>query len=194
MGGVVASIGHNLAGLVRFSGRDTRRQFWPYAIFLFLLSTAAFMVLAIFVAADMFGRIEHYVIAHPEGLPPPAPGQAPQIPPELLPDLSGIAMPMIAMQILSVLLLAAAVTRRLHDRDRTGLWGLMPLPFMAIGMANLQNAFAFATRPQSLTPLQSTLFAIAPFHWVALIALIVMLAGEGTKGPNRFGPEPAPAP
>src|SRR6185312_12908248 len=121
-----------------------RRTFWPYAIFLFLLSTFANMVVGAFIAADMFVRMQRFVLAHPEGLKPPPPGQPPQIPPELLPDFSGLAAPMMAMQIVLVLLLAAAVTRRLHDRDRTGLWGLMPLPFMAIGMANMGTAFALA--------------------------------------------------
>jgi len=192
--GLFVSIRHNLGGLLRFSGRDARRTFWPYAILLFLLSTAAYMVLGIFIAADMVAKIERYVIAHPEGPKPPAPGQPPQIPPELMPDISGLAMPIMAMQIVFLLLLAAAVARRLHDRDRTGLWGLMPLPFIAIGMVNMQTAFAFATGALAPTPLQSILFATAPFIWVVLIALIVMLAGEGTKGPNRFGPEPPPAP
>src|SRR6185436_10996012 len=54
--GLFVSIRHNLAGLLRFSGRDARRTFWPYAILLFLLSTAAYMVLGLFIAADMFAK------------------------------------------------------------------------------------------------------------------------------------------
>ena len=186
---IFASIRHNFAGLARFSGRDTRRLFWPYAIFLFLLSTFAGLVFGAFIMADMFVRMERYLIAHPEGLPPPAPGQ-PQLPLELMPDLSGIKLPSMIMQILLVLLLAAAVARRLHDRDRTALWGLMPLPFMAIGMANMDSAFALASGQGPPTGFQALLIATSPLYWIALIALVVMLAGEGTKGPNRFGPEP----
>ena len=37
---IKASIGHGLGGVTRLSGRDSRRQFWPYAIFLFLATTA----------------------------------------------------------------------------------------------------------------------------------------------------------
>ena len=189
MRSLFASIRHNLAGLARFSGRDTRRQFWPWAIFLFLLSTFVGLVFGAFVMADIFVRMERYLIDHPEGLPPPVPGQPQQLPPELMPDLSGIILPSMIMQVVVVLLLAAAVTRRLHDRDRTGFWGLMPLPFMAIGMANMDSAFALARGESAPTGLQALLLAASPLYWIALIALVVMLAGEGTKGPNRFGPE-----
>ena len=187
---IFASIRHNLACLARFSGRDTRRQFWPYAIFLFLLSTFVGLVLGAFIMADMFVRMERFMIAHPEGLKPPAPGQPPQLPPELMPDLSGMILPSMIVQIALVLLLAGAVVRRLHDRDRTGLWGLMPLPFMAIGIANMDSAFALASGRGPPTGLQALLMAASPLYWIALIALIVLLAGEGTSGPNRFGPEP----
>lgn len=74
MARILASIRHNLADLTRFSGRESRGEFWPYGIFLFLLSMAVGIVVAVFVVADMFVRLQRYIIAHPEGLPPPVPG------------------------------------------------------------------------------------------------------------------------
>jgi uncharacterized membrane protein YhaH (DUF805 family) len=78
-----------------------------------------------------------------------------------------------------VALLAAAVNRRLHDRDRRGYWGLIPLPFLAAGMA--------------LMPEMSTNIAlIANFlaYLYGLALLVYFLVGKGTPGPNRFGPPP----
>ena len=194
MGSIFASIRHNLAGLVRFSGRETRAEFWPYAIFLFLLSMAVGTVVAVFVVADMFVRLQRYLIAHPEGLPPPARGQPATLPPELMPDLAAMMVPSTVANVLFGLLLAAAVVRRLHDRDRTGLWGLLPLPFMIVGMANQDAAVAFATAHRALSRMEMLMFMTTPLLWLSVIVLIVLLAGEGTNGPNRFGPEPPGSP
>jgi uncharacterized membrane protein YhaH (DUF805 family) len=190
---ILASIRHNLAGLARFSGRDTRGEFWPYAIFLFLLSTAVSIVVAGFIMADMVLRLQRYILAHPEGLPPPVPGR-PGLPPELMPDLAALTGPMIASNLLLVALLAAAIVRRLHDRDRTGLWGLMPLPFMVVGMINQEATLALAMGRRTASPAEALMFMTAPLFWISLVALIVLLAGEGTGGPNRFGPDPMARP
>lgn len=121
MSGIGASIRHNLGGLLSFSGRQTPAQFWPYAIGLYLLSMIAGMAIAIPAMVRMMTNLQQYIAAHPHGLPPPAPGQLPGLPPGLMPDFSGMAVPMAATNIVLVLLLAAAIVRRLHDRDRTGL-------------------------------------------------------------------------
>jgi uncharacterized membrane protein YhaH (DUF805 family) len=191
LSGIGASIRHNLAGLVRFGGRETRAEFWPYAIAAFLLSTLAGVVLVASAMADMLVRMQRYLLAHPEGLPPPVPGRPVALPAELIPDLSGLRLPFAIVDLLAVLLLAAAVARRLHDRDRTGLWGLLPLPFMAIGLANSDLGMAFARGERALTGLQTLQMMAGPVFWLALLALIVLLAGEGTSGSNRFGPDPA---
>lgn len=103
-------------------------------------------------------------------------------------------VPSTIANIVFVLLLAAAVVRRLHDRDRTGLWGLLPLPFMIVGMANQDAAVAIATARRALSRIEMLMFMTTPLFWLSVIALIVILAGEGTKGPNRFGSEPSGSP
>ena len=184
---IFASIRHNLANLLRFSGRDSRAQFWPYAIAVFLAAMAADILLFIPIMTDMMQRMILYARDHPEGFPQPAPGQIQTLPPELMPDMGRMFVPMTIVGIASLLLLAAAVVRRLHDRDRSGWWGALPLPFQAIGIAIgpmvLKNMTATLPRQSPLTLLSainSLLF------WCAFILLIVMLAGEGLKGPNRF--------
>lgn len=190
MGKLGFAVRHNLAGLLRFSGRESSAVFWPYAIAAFVLSVAIDMAMMMTVIANMITRIQHYLIVHPEGLPKPRPGEPPTLPPELMPDMTGLALPMAAVNAGLMLLLAAAVVRRLHDRDRTGLWALLPIPFSIIGMINSKAAFGYAMGQHQLGRTQSLLFAIGPLSWVTLIILIVMLAGDGTKGPNRFGPPP----
>jgi uncharacterized membrane protein YhaH (DUF805 family) len=185
---IFASIRYNLANLFRFSGRDGRGTFWPYAIAVFLTSMAVDILLFIPVMTDMMQRMMIYMRDHPEGFPQPAPGQIQALPPGLMPDMSRMFVPTTIVSVVSLLLLAAAVVRRLHDRDRTGWWGALPLPFQAVGLAvapaMMKAMTAYPSRPLPLT-IWTSLNSLC--FWCAFIVLIVMLVGESTNGPNRFG-------
>jgi uncharacterized membrane protein YhaH (DUF805 family) len=89
---------------------------------------------------------------------------------------------------LFVVLVAAAVTRRLHDRGMHGYWGLMPLPFMAFGLAAMPKIFATWPYNPNFT-LFILLFLNNLFSFAALILLIVLLAQRSSARANRFGPE-----
>jgi uncharacterized membrane protein YhaH (DUF805 family) len=177
---IVASIRYNLANLLRLSGRDSRAQFWPYAIAIFLLSIVADIALFIPIMSDMMTRTIDYARAHPEGLPKPAPGQPPVLPPELMPDMGRLIVPTTIVSVVVILLLAAAVVRRLHDRGKTGWWGALPLPFQAlafiIGPTAARAMTAYPPKPSPLATL-ATLNSLC--WWAAVIVLIVLLAGEG---------------
>lgn len=182
------SIGYNLARLGNFSGRESRGLYWPYAISVFVLGMVAGLLLFVPVMMDMMTRIMSYTQAHPEGLPKPVPGQPPALPPELMPDMSGMFVPMAVVNLVTLLLYAAATVRRLHDRDRSGWWAALPLPFQLIGLAIGPRVMAaMMHRPATPSPLTmlSSLASLA--YWAAFIVLIVILAGEPTRGPNRFG-------
>src|SRR4051794_27731791 len=177
---ILESIRYNLANLFRLSGRETRAQFWPYAIAVFLLGGAVDVLLIIPAMMEMMERIQAFVLAHPEGLPPPVPGQNP-LPPELMPNFAGMMGPMAVVQVATILLWLSAVVRRLHDRDRSGWWGAIVLPFQLIGLAlapRLMTAMmTMEGRPSSLMML-SALNSL--FYWAAAIALIILLAGESS--------------
>ena len=187
------SIRHNLTRLGDFSGRDTREQFWPYAIGLFLLSMAAGVLLFVPVMLDMFDRMGRYFAEHPEGLPKdpgPYPG-AQALPPELMPDMSVIIVPSAIVNLLFALLLAAAVVRRLHDRDKSAWWALLPIPFMIFGQfqgKQAANMMMAGREPDPAVMLPAALNSL--LYWVAFIALIIILAQDGSVGANRYGPDP----
>lgn len=79
----------------------------------------------------------------------------------------------------------AVQVRRLHDSDRTGWWVIMPVaPFLftlALGI------IAVAARSLTMV-LLTALFWILSFG--GIIALIVLLCLDGTRGENRYGPDP----
>jgi len=190
---IFASIRHNLANLLRFSGRESRALFWPYAIAIFLLSIAAYILMFVPIMTDMMARTVAYAQAHPEGFPKSAPGQPPVLPPELMPDFSRMVIPSAMVGIAAIVLLASAVVRRLHDRDKSGWWGAMPLPFKMIGAlmapAVTKTMTAYPPTPSLLAAL-SSLNGLCSL--VATIVLIVLLVGEPSRGPNRFGDDTPP--
>ena len=196
LGEITAAVGRGFKGAARFSGRDARSHFWPYAIFLFLLNGAATLLAVVPLMMDLFERIRRFAIEHPEHVRVESgPGhysiKIQGYHPELMPDLGGFALSLAVVGAATAALLAAAVVRRLHDRDSSGLWGLMPLPFLALGFALIPKLFSgFATAAPDMR-LFFLLFLNNLCYLSALVALIVMLAKRGTPGPNRFGDDPA---
>ena len=99
----------------------------------------------------------------------------------------------ILINALFVSLIAAAAVRRLHDRDRSGLWALLPLPFWIAAWtisAMLDPRAMFSPTPEDAWLYQLSMLNSLP-AWGMLIWLIVLLAGEGTKGDNRYGQDSA---
>ncbi len=92
---------------------------------------------------------------------------------------------------MTVILIASAVVRRLHDTGRRGGWALMPLPFLVTGfplMATIVGADDMEPfGPGSIM----LLFANNMIYLGTLLALIIMLAQRGQPGANAYGDPPA---
>ncbi len=188
MNTLFASIGHNLRRLADFSGRETQILFWPYAILVYALSTVAAMVIVMVPIMRMFSRMMEQISAAEAqgGTVEPDFVKSPEM---LMPDFSGLQIPMALVNAITILLLAAAVARRLHDKDRTALWALLPLPSVVATVALMPVMMPSMAMPSTPGPLMffGSLNSMAYFG--LFILLIVLTVGEGTRGPNRFGPE-----
>ena len=176
MGQLTSSYRHNLGNLTRFGGRDTKAQFWPWAITVSLVAYGSAMMTMGTAMLDAFlGTMR----AGKDGNLAQA-----------VADLGWLWMPLALIATTAVALLAASVTRRLHDIGWRGGWGLLPVPFLGVGIAHTRNGFRHAAAASGAEPPLSAF--VSPFlFYLTLIALIIVLARRGQAEGNRFGP-PAP--
>ena len=76
----------------------------------------------------------------------------------------------------------AVAIRRLHDSDRVGWWVLLPVaPFLYWILALAGGFYS-----ESHFPFVLGAVIVAP------LAFLVLMGLPGTRGPNRFGPDPKP--
>ena len=185
---LVASTGHNLRRLADMSGRETRIQFWPYAGLVYGLATLVGMMLMVMPLTEVFVKVVQQIgeSANRGGNAQPEFVKSPEM---LAPDFSSLFWPMVLINLVTVLLLAAAVARRLHDRNRTALWGLLPLPPMILGLVLMPAKMPIFTAQAAPDPLIQLVMLNNVVSYALLITLIVLTIGVGTSGTNRFGPE-----
>lgn len=192
---MLISLRDNLTGLFHFSGRTTRSGFWPYAVIVILLSMAGLIGVMIPSMVDMFVRMQRFAAQHPELVTEiRGPGSYEMriegYHPELMPNFGSLFLEMGGVALGAILLLAAAVTRRLHDRDKSGWWALPPPVFLAIGFALMPYMFARFSREAPDMRLFFLLFFNNLTYLATLLLLVILLLGPGSSGPNRYGEQP----
>jgi uncharacterized membrane protein YhaH (DUF805 family) len=184
----LGSLRHCLAGLLRLSGRDSRAQFWPYASTLFLLSMVAMQLCM----SRLMSGFAAYAAAHPERSDGFGRTAIHATPPQVLAVMQNILTTVSVIAAIFIALVGAAVVRRLHDRGRTGLWGLLPVVFLATGIFGMGRMFG-QVGPAGPNPgIFFLIFVNNLVYLVALVALVVFLAGPGMAGPNEYGPARLP--
>lgn len=189
---MLLSLRYNLARLARFSGRESAGLFWPYVGTVLFLLFVGISGILVPIFTGTFGRMQRFAAEHPDqSTVTSGPGgysiSIQGNHPELFPDMSGITHVMMIGIAIAVLLLAAAVARRLHDRGRSGYWGLLPLPFLFFGLFAMGRVFT--ANPPDLR-LFALIFCNNLLYLAALLFLIVQLAGGSTPGANAYGETP----
>lgn len=205
MADIKASIRHNAAGLTRFSGRDTRAQYWPWTLIFLILNMVAAGIAAGPMMNHMMGRFATLFTAASRGdklAPEAVDAQMQGMMTTMTADMRTMIFVGLAINLVFVLLILAATARRLHDRGWSGWWALLPVPFQAAGTAMAPRMLADFTVPPRMTasgpdlplPFDPGLMALSMLNSLALYGalglLLYLLVTEGTRGPNRFGPDP----
>lgn len=194
-----------------FTGRDRRSQFWPYAAAVFLLTqVVSIAVLLPTIIGQVLGSLstaERLARAHPEdwqvergagSVSYHYVGSDPEVLRAMMPDFSGIMASIGFIAIATIALMAAAVTRRLHDRGRSGLWQLVPLLLLAVSNWNAFRVFSdifgsAGTAPDDAGLIMQGALTVLVMNMLYLLSLLVMaiqLALPGQPGENRYGPPP----
>lgn len=183
--------------LTRFSGRDRRSQFWPYAGVAVAVTFIVMGAAMLWVMSGFWADAMEVARTHPETVTVESgPGyysrSADMSGYGLMPDFTGFFAVMSVSVVAYVALLAAAVSRRLHDTGKSALWGLMPVPFLLFGAVFFPMMMNdMMQSPEPNLALFFLLFFNNMAYVVGLISLIVLLCLRGTSGLNRFGPEPS---
>jgi len=190
----------HLTGIANFRGRENRQPFWLWVLMVMALSMTIGMLSVFPLLFGMFGRIEQFAREHPDQVTRAVGSGSYSIEvhgyhPELMPDFGLFIGIVLAATSIVVLLLAAAVARRLHDTGRSGWWGLMPLPFMLATFWGVSRIFSLAPTlsqtPQTPPPGFFQVFALTMTgdlcYIATLILLIVFCCMPSQPGDNRYG-------
>lgn len=170
----VESVKHCGSNMGRFDGRDRPGQFWPYAGTVVVLD---FVVWIVAVNAAM-NRVTLSTNAVGRSVSPATNGS----------DIfSSLLLVMAALALITILLLAASVVRRLHDRGSSGWWGLLPVPFLFLGLLGM-TVFRSGAAGAGTSSLFLLLSLNNIAYMVSIVVLIVMLAWSSEPRDNRYGP------
>lgn len=202
--------GH-LTRLFDFSGRENRQPFWLWILIVYGVQTAASMIIMVPMMLSMSrstAMLAQYDQAYLD--------QHPEVASRVMMGVMGSFFRNImvfsgVMALLLFVLVAAAVVRRLHDTNRSGLWAL---PLAVTQLATLGSYLVIIPRfftkvvalgpnppPDAvngvfaaIVPLFALTFLLGIVGFVLMIMLIIFLATRGTIGPNRYGDDLLPPP
>ncbi|MFJ6025181.1 DUF805 domain-containing protein [Brevundimonas sp. NPDC092305] len=187
---------HGFRNLTRFSGRDRRGLFWPHAAIVFILVFAVISIGMTFVITRMFGDTQSFAVANPDAVTIQSSSReySMQVDPGYagapgIPEFKLLFAVVTGGVVLAIILLAAAVSRRLHDTGRAAWWGLVPAAFLGVCICLYPMAMQdMITSPTPNFALFGAGLVSGMIYNVTLVILIVMLALPGRLGPNRYGP------
>jgi uncharacterized membrane protein YhaH (DUF805 family) len=185
---------HNATRLIDFNGRETRAQFWPWAGCVFVVAFLGYGAVVGSMMAGTIGGMQAFAEANPDhatvvSTPGSYSVSIEGAHPELLPDVGLILTMVGALVAVLVVLLAAAVARRLHDRGRSAFWGLAPLPFIGFALFGMSVLFGqFESGGEPDIGLFFAIFFNNLIYLAVLATLVIQLAGAGKAEANRFGP------
>ena len=185
------ALGEHFKRLLDFSGREDRASFWPYAAVAFVLVMIAGALIFVPIAVTMLQAMQQFAAQHPESV------TVTQGPGDYTVSMHGehpafvpigwIILYFVVTFGSAVLLYAAAVARRLHDTGRSGLWGILPLPFILYSSVQMPRLFAaIGAGAEPDMTLFLSVFLSNLLYIITLLVLILLLAGKSTQRPNRF--------
>lgn len=194
-----------LAKYAQFQGRSRRSEFWLWVLFRIILGMVLGAIINAIFMGPMFSQMAQHVNAMNND--PQAFTQS------YFASMGNYfrIMPLIWLLNIALLIPSIAVgVRRLHDINRSGWWIVLPygvaivgfIVFLIVGGAALISMIASHPDGNNIPDAEGLKFAFQAIgslflfvflpSGVAWIVMLVFYVTEGTRGPNRFGPDPKP--
>ena len=197
-----AAIKHGLGNLLNFKGRDARQPFWYYVLFVYLITIAVSMVVAVpMMLQGVMSGIRQGAAAGRSGDPAAVQAVAEAaITGSMMDMMASMMWVGLATNLLMLLVLAASFVRRLHDSDLAGWWALIPgavqVANMVLAPALMQRMFERMNQMHAGDPMaglrgmQSSMSAASVLGWAAILFVVALGVRRSTSGPNRYGEAP----
>jgi len=193
---MLAAIKYNLTHLAVFEGRDARSTFWFYVLFLVLAHFAVSFAISLPFAGSMMGTA---ITAAHDGA---SDAEVRQRMMAQMGTMMRSSMWMsVVLSLVTMALVAASFTRRLHDSDKPGWLTavaiVIQLVALGIAIASLEDAVRMVVLARTgdfaaIQGLQRRFFLQGLIGWIPIAMIIVLGAWPSTPGENRYGPKPAP--
>lgn len=151
-----------------FSGRSRRTEYWMWVLFQILIAIGVLVLMMLLGGSALMSGDPGAMVA-----------------------MGGLALLVYALygivQLLFLVPSLAVAVRRLHDTNRSGWWILAPLaPYLLVLVA----ASMAVSSPDS-AGLAGVVALLGGLAALGLgLTLLVFMFLEGTRGPNRYGPDP----
>ncbi len=189
-------IRYQLSHLGDFSGRDVRRTFWVYLLFLVIVQ----ILIGIVISAPMMGNIIGSVTQGVQSGMSEAEIQAATYA-SLSNSLEPMAVYSMVLRLVTAALLLASFVRRLHDAGFSGWLALIPVGTLLysqiIGYLSLDHMQAMmdeaiaSGNPQFVVAISSETAASGLIRWAGVLFVLIFGIMKSQPGPNRYGEEPA---
>lgn len=193
---MLGAVRHGLVHIFDPRGRDARQTFWYYVLFVVLLRVAGGMAVSIPLTVNMM-RAGFQAAQRNDG------EAVVQV--QMMHQMTGMMQTMagvgIVIGVVTIVLLAASLARRLHDSGLSGWLVLVPGLSYAVALAMLpvqmdraievmeriQAPGSAANGPMTMMQGQGP---IALLGWVPVLFVVIFGVLKSTDGPNRYGDEP----
>jgi len=193
---MLGALKYALSNLLNFEGRDARQTFWYYVLLLYIATMVVTFLVAIPAYARMIAGMMKTVSLNPDD-PTAINGVMASSMSELMVSMLWLSF---GSAIVTALLLAASLVRRLHDSDLSGWWALLPavcqvgalalLPHQIGQMTTMMEGMYSSDPAVAMGSFQNQFQLFSLIGWIPWIALIVFGVRKSTPGPNRYGEGP----
>lgn len=156
-----------------FSGRSRRKEYWMFALGMALLYLILVMLMVAMMGSAILSAAGSAAAADSSGDPAATAG--------MLGAMLGGGIVGILILVIWLALLIPTIAlgiRRLHDIDRTGWWLMLGYgPYILSVILSIAGSVELGA-------------ILNIVSMIGFLVLLVFAVTAGTKGPNRFGPDP----